>query len=195
MWVSWMPGRETHHQAGEQDGRPVAQAWPAGEPESQTGAQAGPARGQGSRAGAQTERFDGQFGRAGGQDGRLFGRTQNPIPNRPPAFRRPTAAPRCGRRNLLRFLRSAPPAARVFRPGFHRPFPRTRKKYLKIANYPLLFSEKFFILSSMGTITTIIASQVGLLVTLFYFIWRSDKRSEVKCSLEILRAAYMFPGG
>ena len=71
---------------------------------------------------------------------------KTPAETEPPAFRRPTAAPHGERRNLLRFLHSAPPAARVFRPGFHRPFPRTRKKYLKIANYPLLFSEKFFIL-------------------------------------------------
>ena len=44
----------------------------------------------------------------------------------------------------------------------------------------------------MGTITTIIASQVGLLVTLFYFIWRSDKRSEERTNTASERLETQF---
>ena len=44
----------------------------------------------------------------------------------------------------------------------------------------------------MGTITTIIASQVGLLATLFYFIWRSDKRSEERTNTASERLETQF---
>ena len=56
-----------------------------------------------------------------------------------------------------------------------------REKISRNRKLPLVFSEKCFILSSMDPITTIItaaASLAGLLVTLFFFFWRADKRSE-----------------
>ncbi len=44
----------------------------------------------------------------------------------------------------------------------------------------------------MDTLITIIASQIGLLVTLFYFIWRSDKRSEERTNTASERLETQF---